>query len=198
MSPPKIYLAGPDVFLADTPDIASRKKALCHKYGFEGLFPFDTDTPAQADAAAIFRHNRALMDAPDVVIGLFNLSPFRGPGADGGTAFELGYMHAKGKLIFGYSSSKLHYLDRVAAFYGRRPGDLAERDGRVWDPSGYAVEHFGLADNLMLVRSIAEAGGFIEQIEEPTDDPRARLAAFASFEACLRRMQEGGYGHARP
>jgi nucleoside 2-deoxyribosyltransferase len=190
MLPPRIYLAGPDVFLADPDDIASRKKALCKKYGFEGVFPTDADAPVQADAAAIFRHNRALMDAPDVTIGLFNLSPFRGPSADPGTAFELGYMHAKGKAVFGYSNSRLQYLDRVARLYGRRTDQLEERDGRLWDPSGYAVEHFGLTDNLMLVRSIAEAGGFIEQVEEQTSDPREFLAAFKAFEACLKRMKE--------
>jgi nucleoside 2-deoxyribosyltransferase len=188
---PKIYLAGPDVFLANTDDIASRKKALCQKYGFEGVFPSDTDAPLRQDAPAIFLHNRDLMDAPDVTIGLFNLSPFRGPSADPGTAFELGYMHAKRKSVFGYSNSTLQYLDRTARFSNKRVDQLEERDDRAWDPNGYAIERFGLTDNLMLVRSIVEAGGFLVQVDEQTDDPRDALAAFKAFEACLKRMRGG-------
>jgi len=32
----KVYLAGPEVFLPDAIDIATRKKRLCLEYGFEG------------------------------------------------------------------------------------------------------------------------------------------------------------------
>ncbi len=46
MPPPKplrIYLAGPDVFLRDALAFGKTKKDLCQKYGFEGVFPLDTD-----------------------------------------------------------------------------------------------------------------------------------------------------------
>ena len=61
--------------------------AICQEFGFEGLFPVDNDFDAEADAAAIFRANCAQMKRAD--IGVFNLSPFRGPSADAGTVFEL-------------------------------------------------------------------------------------------------------------
>ena len=66
-----------------------------------------------------------------------------------------------------------------------------EQDGRPWGRDGYAVEDFGLSDNLMIVRAIEEAGGSITLVEEPThictDD---LLAAFWAFEACLGELRK--------
>ena len=45
-----------------------------------------------------------------------NLTPFRGPGADPGTVYELGYMAGRGKPCFGYTNDASLYVDRVAAF----------------------------------------------------------------------------------
>ena len=36
----KIYLAGPDVFLANAIEEGERLKALCQDYGYEGLLSF--------------------------------------------------------------------------------------------------------------------------------------------------------------
>ena len=33
----KIYLAGPDVFLADARAVGERKKALCQEFGFDSM-----------------------------------------------------------------------------------------------------------------------------------------------------------------
>ena len=44
----RIYLAGPDVFLPDAEKVGDRKKALCERYGFTGVFPTDTDLYPQA------------------------------------------------------------------------------------------------------------------------------------------------------
>ena len=38
---PRIYLAGPEVFLPDSLDIGAKKVALCAAHGFEGVFPLD-------------------------------------------------------------------------------------------------------------------------------------------------------------
>ena len=46
----KIYLAGPDVFLADARRVGRRKQELCREYGFEGLFPLDKDEAVGPDA----------------------------------------------------------------------------------------------------------------------------------------------------
>ena len=37
----KIYLAGPEVFLANALEVGNAHKLLCKKYGYEGLFPLD-------------------------------------------------------------------------------------------------------------------------------------------------------------
>jgi nucleoside 2-deoxyribosyltransferase len=171
-----IYLAGPDVFLADAVEVGERKRELCKRFGFEGLFPLDKDKSISGDAAKIFRANCERMRRAD--IGLFNLTPFRGPSADSGTVFELGFMVSLGKPVYGYSSATVDYAKRVAAF----DGPLEDRQGQLWDRHGYAVENFGLSDNLMIERAIRDAGGMITRVAEQAGEP---LAAFQAFESCL-------------
>ena len=90
----KIYLAGPDVFLPDAIEIGRRKAAICVRHGLIGLYPLDNsvDLTAADASLAIFKGNEAMMDAADAIIA--NLTPFRGPSADAGTVYELGYMAA--------------------------------------------------------------------------------------------------------
>lgn len=151
----RLYLAGPDVFRPDAKAIAARKKALCAHYGFEGLDPIDQDAPAGLSpaetASAIFRANSALMRRADGIVA--DLSPFRGPSADPGTVFELGFMAGLGKPAFGYSISAEPFLQRTAAFGGVRGGD-----GQWRDAGGLVIEQFGLRDNLMIDRALAAAG----------------------------------------
>ncbi|MCT0975824.1 nucleoside 2-deoxyribosyltransferase, partial [Pseudomonas aeruginosa] len=45
--PRKLYLAGPDVFRADAVAHGEALKALCARYGFEGLYPLDNALPKQ-------------------------------------------------------------------------------------------------------------------------------------------------------
>lgn len=175
-----IYLAGPDVFFPNARAVGDRKAALCRESGFEGLFPLDEDEEEKG-AAAIFLANRALMQRADV--GFFNLTPFRGPSADVGTVFEVGFMHAQGKLLFGYTSSTLSYPRSVEAVQG----PLETRDGRLRDRDGNAVEDFGLKDNLMIERAILESGG--EVCAVPEDGP-ARFAALAAFQKALAALGE--------
>jgi nucleoside 2-deoxyribosyltransferase len=117
----KIYLAGPDVFLPDAVGMGRRKKELCRAYGFEGLFPFDSEVDPNAGAEPIdrliYRANEAMIREAD--LGIFNLTPFRGPSADAGTVFELGLMVGLGKRIFGYTNIAEDFLDRCKAHPGR-------------------------------------------------------------------------------
>jgi len=94
----KIYLAGPDVFLPDAIEIGRRKAAICARHGVSGLYPLDNavDLAAAGASLAIFEGNEAMMDAADAIIA--NLTPFRGPSADAGTVYELGYVAGRGKL----------------------------------------------------------------------------------------------------
>src|SRR5712675_3645558 len=109
----KIYLAGPDVFLPDAVDIGRRKVELCARYGLIGLYPLDNtvDIAARDASMQIFRGNEAMTNEASAIIA--NLTPFRGPGADAGTVYELGYMAGRGKLCLGYSNDPRSYADRV-------------------------------------------------------------------------------------
>ena len=127
-NPMKIYLAGPDVFLPDAIEIGRRKAAICARHGVSGLYPLDNavDLSAADASLAIFKGNEAMMDAADAIIA--NLTPFRGPSADAGTVYELGYMAGRGKLCFAYSNDPAVYAERVArSFDGHeirwRPSD---------------------------------------------------------------------------
>lgn len=185
----RVYLAGPDVFLANAVEVGTRKRELCRQFGFEGLFPLEQDEAGEPDAMEIFRANCARMRKAD--LGMFNLTPFRGPSADAGTVFELGFLFAQGKRVYGYANGPAVYAERVEAY----AGPLVVRDGRRWDRDGFEVEEFALSDNLMIEGAIREAGGTVILVEEQAAEAVAgkrmsntdqRLAAFAAFEACLK------------
>src|SRR6202051_885741 len=149
----KIYLAGPDVFLPDAIEIGRRKAELCRRHGLTGLYPLDNavDLAAKDASFRIFRGNEAMMNEASAIIA--NLTPFRGPGADAGTVYELGFMGGRGKLCLGYSNDPTHYAGRVREFT-----DVVSRDGRLVDRMGLTVEDFGLRDNLMMINALALHG----------------------------------------
>src|SRR5712675_1929494 len=173
----KVYLAGPDVFLPDAVDIGRRKIDLCARYGLTGLYPLDKIDLAAADASLqIFHGNEAMMNEADAVIA--NLTPFRGPGADAGTVYELGYMAARGKLCLGYTNDPTFYADRVRKFT-----PVNSRDGRLIDALGLTVEDFGLTDNLMMIHALDLHGCALVTPRQPPADIWHDLTA---FETCVR------------
>lgn len=179
---PKIYLAGPEVFLAEAAAIGRRKTELCAQFGFEGLFPLETamaDGRAAADRPdrRIFRENMRMIRAADC--GIVNLTPFRGPSADVGTVFELGVLAGSGKPCFAYSNDSAPLLARM-----RRDGAAtfdAQR-GRWIDPSGMTIEDFGNVDNLMLDACLAEQS---RPIVRRQSAPERRFTDLDGFVVCL-------------
>jgi nucleoside 2-deoxyribosyltransferase len=180
----KIYLAGPDVFLPDALAIGRQKRDICERYGVNGLYPLDTAAELSARDASlqIFRNLEAMMDASDAIIA--NLTPFRGPGADPGTVYELGYMAGRGKLCFGYCNDPAPYAERVARFTQVTTGS----DTRLLDSDGLTVENFGLPDNLMMIHALDLHGRPLVMPRTRPDDIWHDLAA---FEACVR-LAAGG------
>jgi nucleoside 2-deoxyribosyltransferase len=180
----KVYLAGPEVFLPDAKQIGKLKQELCARYGHLGLFPLDNEAPAQAEGSAphaIFRGNIEMLESADAIVA--NLTPFRGVSADVGTAFELGYGFARGKKTFGYANVTTTYADRVRSLIS---GELTRgKDGRLFAPDGFAVEDFGLVDNLMIIEAILESVTDVILPHSPPKDPWRDLPA---FEECLRRL----------
>jgi nucleoside 2-deoxyribosyltransferase len=174
----KIYLAGPDVFLPDAIDIGRRKVELCTRHGLTGLYPLDNAIHLEATDASlqIFRGNEAMMQSADAIIA--NLTPFRGPGADAGTVYELGYMAGHGKLCLGYSNDPSVYADRVGKFT-----DVTSHDGILTDAQGLTIEDFGLADNLMMIHALDRYGC---ALVTPRAKPADVWHDLTAFETCVR------------
>jgi nucleoside 2-deoxyribosyltransferase len=180
----RIYLAGPEVFLADAVAAGEAKKAICARHGVEGLYPLEGATAGEAPdtAAAIFSANVAMIEGADAVIA--NLTPFRGLSADAGTAVEVGLGFAMGKPVHGYTNCPLSYFDRATA--GAPRGALAKApDGRPLHADGLAIEDFRLADNLMLIEAIRASGGVFLSPAEGSERPIDDLALFGTCVALI-------------
>lgn len=183
----QIYLAGPEVFLPNAMALGEAKRALCANLGLIGVFPLDAEIDLaglapREQGRTIYRADVGLMRRCDLIIA--NLTPFRGPSADVGTAFELGFMSALGKPAFAYSNCPQSFKARLAA---RSPEGLARRDdGQLADGQGLAVEDFDMFDNLMLHGALAEGDLFLHQAEAGRD-----FTDLTAFEECVqaaRRM----------
>lgn len=167
----RIYLAGPEVFLANAAEIGAAKRALCAEFGFEGLYPGEDG--ADVAPEAIYRRCIAQMRAADLIVA--NLTPFRGPSADAGTVFELGYMTALAKPTFAYTNDAAALLERTRRLDSKTRLD----NGRWLDGDGLMVEDFKLFDNLMLVYGLAAP------VVARDVSPPHRYTDLAGFRACL-------------
>lgn len=136
-----VYLAGPDVFHPDHAEIFAGRAALCRNYGLEPLIPLDKDATTPLE---IFESNVRLLDSCDAVVA--NITPFRGPHCDVGTAWEIGYAVARSRPVFGFSEESATLLQRVTG----------SAHGPRVDKCGMTVEDFGLAENLMVVMAIVD------------------------------------------
>jgi nucleoside 2-deoxyribosyltransferase len=169
----RVYLAGPDVFFTNALEVGEEKKRICAQYGFEGVYPLDaqfdilSDLESQVDMGhKTFDLMVELMDSCDLVIA--NLTPFRGPSMDVGTAVEIGYMYGCGKPVFGYTNSGKDYSDRL-------------------EPDGFLVESFGLVDNLMVEGPVYRTGAVVVRADVPPDEIYTSLEGFTR---CVREAAE--------
>lgn len=178
----KIYLAGPEVFLPDAVELGQRKLAICARYGLTGLYPLDdaVDLAAPRASMAIFKGCEAMMDAADAIIA--NLTPFRGPGADTGTVFELGYMAGRQKRCLGYSNDPSTYAERTRVFT-----TVTASGGRLVDADGWSVEDFGLSDNLMMIHALDCHG---RALVTPRRKPAQIWHDLTAFERCVKLVVE--------
>jgi nucleoside 2-deoxyribosyltransferase len=177
----RVYLAGPDVFLPDAIAWMERKKAICAGFRLTGVSPLD-DLPNEPPEWAglpewrrIARRNEAHIRGCSAVIA--NLTPFRGPSADVGTVFEIGFARGLGLAVFGYATVATAFLDRTLSSIG---GGRQAADGSWWDPDGLLVEQFGLFDNLMIEGGITDSGGIL------VHDDQDRWRDLSVFERCVR------------
>lgn len=165
----KIYMAGFEVFYPDAAERGKQMKALCAKYGFEGIFPLDKDIKPQptrrGTASAIFEGNVKLVQKADIIIA--NLNPFRGTEPDSGTVFECGLGYAWNKKLYA------HVLDARTMAEKLQPGTDAETG--LYD--GMTVEQFDLPNNLMLGVPVTIVEGTLEDaLRKVRADMDAELA----------------------
>lgn len=151
----QVYLAGPGVFRRDVVEFAAMLKQVCRAHGLTPLWPMDNEIAPQADKARqadhIRRANEDMIRRADAVIA--DLSPFRGPNMDPGTAYEIGFAAALGKPVFAWTADRRTLLERTAG--GSAPGEA----GVVYDAADFAVEDFGLCENLMIATVVRHVFG---------------------------------------
>jgi nucleoside 2-deoxyribosyltransferase len=185
----RVYLAGPDVFVPAAHVRAAALKSVCARHGLQGVSPLDElgGEPAVwsslPEARRIALRNEAHMARCAVLIA--NLTPFRGPSADAGTVFEIGYMRALGRPVFGWSNSAEPFAERTRAFLG--VAAMCGPDGAWRDGEGMLIEAFGLADNLMIDAAILGSGGALFTAAVPQASRWTDLAAFERCAAAVAR-----------
>jgi nucleoside 2-deoxyribosyltransferase len=191
----RVYLAGPELFLADAARIAAAKRAVCAAHGLTGVFP--TDPPpvpppsGEPEWYRLYLGNEAHIRSCDALIA--NLTPFRGPSADPGTAYELGFMRALGRPVHGFMNTAARFGSRTLAALGP---DARRRADGVWeDAEGMAVEEFDLHDNLMIEGGIRAAGGCFETAAVP---PTVRWTDLTAFVRCVAVVASGSAAAAAP
>jgi nucleoside 2-deoxyribosyltransferase len=177
----RVYLAGPDVFLPDAMAWMERKKAICAGWRLTGVSPLDDLENESAQWAhlpewrRIGLRNEAHIKSCAAIVA--NLTPFRGPSADAGTVYEVGFARGLGLKVFGYATVAAAFLERTLVSVG---GGRQDTDGSWWDTDGLLVEQFGLFDNLMIEGGIAESGGALFR------DDQDRWNDLSVFERCIQ------------
>jgi len=199
---PKLYLAGPEVFLPDPLAHAEQQRALCEQYGFTPLHPVDNGPACGSQSVA------ALMRLYEAV-GLYRTDPRPAlmalPSEEMRCAMQIYLGNVKyvrecdivvancnafrGALVddgtayelgLGHGLGKPAYgyieaaLPAVQNVLQRYPCTI-QADGVPMDQDGYlVVENFGNAINLMLECGILLSGGRLVE---------------GSFEDCLRAIR---------
>jgi nucleoside 2-deoxyribosyltransferase len=193
----RIYLAGPEVFLPDGgAAVGAAKRAICAAHGLVGVLPVEEGGAAVAAGGGdpgwfrIYRGNEDLIRGCDALIA--NLTPFRGPSADPGTVFELGFMRGLGRPVFGYSNTAARFGSRTLAALG--PAARRRPSGGWEDAEGMAVEDFDLHDNLMLEGGIRASGGLFVAEAVPAGRRWSELGAFARCVAAAAAALLGSAG----
>lgn len=184
----RIYLAGPEVFLINAIEVGENKKRICLKHGFEGVFSLDAKIdfegkPPEETGLSISKANEELIKSCDILIA--NITPFRGPSVDVGTAYEMGVAHALGKKVLAYTNVKSRFTERtIKALNGKVKRSV---DGKIRDSQGMFIEENQLTDNLMIDGCIHINSGVVVVEEAPADQVFTYLAG---FEKCVREAKK--------
>jgi nucleoside 2-deoxyribosyltransferase len=185
----RAYLAGPDVFLREAEALISAKRDLCQKYGLTGVSPIDTaidfsGLSKREAALQIALTNERLIGDCDLVIA--NITPFRGPSADPGTVYEMGYARGLGRPVFAYTNESRDLLARImedTSFNLTLDGS-----GRYEDEHQMHVEDFDCFDNLMLLGPLYDGSTF--RIVKNSVPRERYYTDLEGFEECVQLAAE--------
>ncbi len=159
--PYRLYLAGPDVFRADSTEWGRRLEGIAAEHGFQGMYPADTQIISQivrmrddgmantAIAHFIFIQDVKIITECHGVLA--NLDSFRGPEMDPGTAFEVGFAAALGIPVWGYTSDQRPYDEKVAEW---NAAPLKTAGDNLFDRNNMMVDALGEPVNLMISRAL--------------------------------------------
>lgn len=158
MPPFKLYLAGPEVFLPNAVAYAKWQLELCKQYGFIGLHPMDNNIDLgdkdMSTALRIYHGDIGQIRQCDIIVA--NCNSFRGALIDDGTAYELGYGNALGKISYGYIDKLIPWKERILSRYVCVRTD----SGMFADKEGYLlVDDFSTSINLMMQCGMLARGG---------------------------------------
>lgn len=146
-----IYLAGWDVFSKNAKEIGEEYKKILSEYGLRGIFPLDDNidktgkTKKQLSKEYYQSNTNSIKNSVGVIA---NLSPFRGPSADAGTVWEVGYAIGKGIPVVGWNVST-EYKIKCQRFQSRLKNCIES-----YDYTDLEIEDFGNFDNLMIAESV--------------------------------------------
>jgi nucleoside 2-deoxyribosyltransferase len=185
----RAYLAGPDVFLREAGTLTSAKRELCRQYGLIGVSPVDNivDFSGLSKTEAALRialTNERLIRDCDLVIA--NVTPFRGPSADVGTVYEMGYARGLGRAVFAYTNDGGNLLARMREDTNFKLTE--DGSGRYEDEHQMHIEDFDCFDNLMLLGSVYDGNNF--RIVTKSVPKERYYTDLEGFEGCLRLAAE--------
>ena len=178
-----VYLAGPDRYFPNLEELTARKRALCEAAGVAMRLGGDgvdlSGRPSELQARQAYAGALANLRESDAVVA--NFTPWRGPGCDPGTGFEVGFASALGKPVLAYMNVQdeedAEYRSRVEAWMGASP-DAAG----VWrDGDDCAVEDLDLPETAVLW---SEARRLFVIV---TPDP---LSDLTGLELCLDALKD--------
>ncbi len=148
---PKIYIAGPQVFLPNAQEYYDKIQHMCNGLGLQALCPYDENI---VTAKNIYLHNLDLIRQADGAIA--DVNPFRGTEMDSGTAWEIGALYTLDKPVVGHYREHITMRARAINHVGVSLDSTHATDS---DPNlilkdGMRTPGFGLPVNLMIGLSV--------------------------------------------
>ena len=175
------------VFLENAQELLEAKVEACRRRGWIGLPPADNAdfrhlSDRRAQARGIYLTNLDRMAQAQAIIA--NITPFRGPHMDPGTAFEVGYFASRRQRIVVYTQDPKTLVDRVEDWSGTSMGAGHE----LRDRNAHLVENFGFSENLMIPAAALQSG-LASGVVITSAGPQGAFQCCKGFEQALDALE---------